>query len=91
MRPTRTTQMSLFEPGSVDHPLGAELEAMSHWLDAHSELLDEVAADLGAEDARGRYGLSCESILRCAVLKHLRGCHGTPTRKIPKIWLSVES
>ena len=44
---------------------------MSAWLDAHPELLDAVAADLGAEHAsrHGRRGLSCETVLRCAVLK----------------------
>ncbi len=44
---------------------------MSAWLDAHPELLDAVAADLGAEDGPCR-GLSCETVLRCAVPKHLR-------------------
>ncbi len=73
MRHKRTTQTSLFEPKPVDHPLGEELESISDWLDAHSELLDAVATDLGAQDARGRCGLSCEAVLRCAVLKHLRG------------------
>ena len=74
MRTKRTTQTSLFDPEPVDHPVGAALEAMSAWLDAHPELLDMVAADLGAGDARcrGRRGLSCETVLRCAVLKHLR-------------------
>ena len=32
-----------------------------------------MAADLGAQTKLGRYGLSCESILRRAVLEHLRG------------------
>ena len=73
MRLKRTTQMSLYEPKPVDHPLGRELETVSNWLDAHPELLEEVAADLGAQSERGRGGLTCESILRCAVLKHLRG------------------
>ena len=65
--------MSLYEPRPVDHPQGRELEFISDWLDAHPELLDEVAAGLGAQGERGRCGLSCESILRCAVLRHLRG------------------
>ena len=69
MRLKRTTQMSL----PVDHPLGRELESIPDWLDAHPELLDEVAADLGAQTERGRSGLTCESILRCAVPKHVRG------------------
>ncbi len=73
MRPERTTQTSLLEPDPVGHPLGAELELISDWLDAHPGLLGAVAADLGAQSARGRAGLSCETVLRCAVLKHLRG------------------
>ncbi len=73
MRLKRTTQTSLFEPDPVGHPLGAELESISNWLDAHPGLLGAGAADLGAQSARGRSGLSCETVLRCAVLKHLRG------------------
>ncbi len=73
MRVKRTTQTSLLESDPVDHPLGEELESISNWLDGHPELLDAVAADLGAQDAVGRAGLSCETVLRCAVLKHLRG------------------
>ena len=74
MRAKRTAQTSLFDPASVDHRVAEELEWASAWLDAHPELLDEVAADLGAETgaSRGRHGLTCETILRCAVLKHLR-------------------
>ena len=48
MRLTRATQVSVFEPAPVDHPLCGELESISKWLDAHPELLDEVVADLGA-------------------------------------------
>lgn len=73
MRPERTTQTSLLEPDPVGHPLGAELELISDWLDAHPGLLGAVAADLGAQSARGRAGLSCETVLRCAVPEHLRG------------------
>ena len=74
MRQKRTTQLSLFEPYPVDHPVAAALEAISAWLDELPELLEAVAADLGAESnsCRGRHGLSCETLLRCAVLKHLR-------------------
>ena len=57
----------------VDHPLGGELEPISDWLDAHPEMLDAVAANLGAQNARSCCGLSCQTVLRCAVLKHLRG------------------
>ena len=74
MRATRTTQMSLFDPTRVDHPFADELEWVSDWLDGHPELLAEVEADLGvkAGAARGRHGLACETVLRCALLKHLR-------------------
>ena len=67
MRIERTTQTSLFDPSAVDHPVARELERASAWLEA-------VRADLdgGAESGRGRHGLSCETVLRCAVLLHLR-------------------
>ena len=71
MRQKRTAQQSLFDPEPVHHPVADALEAISAWLDAHPELLDAIAADLGTA-ARGRAGLSCETVLRCAVLKHLR-------------------
>ena len=48
MRAKRTAQTSLFHPATVDHPVAEELERASAWLDAHPELLDKVAADLGA-------------------------------------------
>ena len=74
MREKRTAQTSLFDPPAIDHPLADGLERASVWLDEHPELLDEIAADPGADTgaARGRHGLTCETILRCAVLKHLR-------------------
>ena len=73
MRIKRATQTSLLESDPVDHPLGEELESISNWLDGHPEPLDAVAAGRGARDAVGRTGLSCETVLRCAVLKHPRG------------------
>ena len=75
MRAKRTTQTSLFDPQALDHPVADELEWASAWLDEHPELLDEVAADLAgkASTRRGRHGLTRETILRCAVLLHLRG------------------
>ena len=48
MREKRNAQTSLFDPQAVDHPVADELERASAWLDAHPELLAEVAADLGA-------------------------------------------
>ena len=71
MRQKRTAQQSLFDPEPVHHPVADALEAISAWLDAHPELLDAIAADLGTA-ACGRAGLNCETVLRCAVLKHLR-------------------
>ena len=70
----RNAQTSLFDPQVVDHPVADDLERASAWLDAHPELLAEIAADLGARSgsSRGRRGLSCETVLRCALLKHLR-------------------
>lgn len=43
----RTAQTSLFDPAPVDHPADA-LEAISAWLDAHPELLDDIVANLDA-------------------------------------------
>ena len=67
MRIERTTQTSLFDPPAVDHPVARELEWASAWLDA-------VGADLdnGTGSGRGRRGPGCETVLRCAVLLHLR-------------------
>ena len=75
MRAKRTTQTSLFDPQALDHPVADELEWASAWLDEHPELLDRIAADLAskASTRRGRHGLTRETILRCAVLMHLRG------------------
>lgn len=70
MRAGRTAQTSLFEPRAVDHPVADDLQRASDWLDAHPELLDLVAADVGGATT-GRHGLTCETVLRCAVLKHL--------------------
>ncbi len=74
MRARRTAQRSLFDPTPVDHPVADELERVSALLDECPELLDGVVADLGVNEAggRGRHGLTRESVLRCAVLLHLR-------------------
>ena len=68
MREKRTAQTSLFDPPAIDHPLADGLERASVWLDEHPELLDEIAADLGADTgaARGRHGLTCG---RCWIIK----------------------
>ena len=73
MRFNRTAQPSVFQPHEVVHPLGTQLERMSAWLDEHPELLDMVGASVAGSTSCGRRGLTCETILRCAVLIHLMG------------------
>ena len=74
MRAKHTAQNSLFDPQAIDHPIADDLEGASRWLDAHPELLDALAADLDGSSVSGmgRHGLTCETVLRCAVLVHLR-------------------
>ena len=72
MRLTRTVQPSVFQALEVVHPIAAELERASGWLDQHPEVLDMIGAGVPGS-SRGRHGLTCESILRCAVLMHLMG------------------
>jgi IS5 family transposase len=73
MRQKRIIQASLFDL-FADHQIGRELKAMSAWLDAQTQLLTRVAADLGQAGARdtGRQGLPAEAVLRCALLKQYR-------------------
>jgi IS5 family transposase len=73
MRARRTAQVGLLDCPVVDHPAAATLERVSAWLDEHREVLEWVSADIdrGASPSVGRQGLTCETILRCAVLKHL--------------------
>jgi len=71
MRSTRTIQRGVFQGPEVVHPIAEELERASGWLDQHPELLDLVGRCVGGSVAWGRHGLTCETILRCAVLKHL--------------------
>ena len=72
MRLTRTVQPSVFQALEVVHPVAAELERATGWLDQHPELLDMIGACVPGS-SRGRHGLTCETILRCAVLMHLMG------------------
>ncbi len=74
MRTKRTTQISLLDPQAIDHPVADDLEWASAWLDQPSELLDEIATDVDgkAVSRRGRHGLTCETVLRCAMFMHLR-------------------
>ena len=73
MRDTRTVQPSIFQ-ARVDHEIAKELERMSNWLDQYPELLELVAQDLQPEGGSrfGRRGLTVDSVLRCAILKHYR-------------------
>ena len=70
MRQKRIIQGSLFDL-FANHQIGRELKAISEWLDAQTQLLTWVAADLGDDGVRdtGRQGLPAESVLRCALLK----------------------
>ena len=73
MREKRTAQHSIFH-FYADHEIGKELQAISDWLDNHSEILDWVEADLQPSQVTdcGRKGLPVESVLRCAILKQYR-------------------
>ncbi len=73
MRTKRTSQISIFDQ-FAEHDIGRELAAMSAWLDAHVEVLEGVANDLGMASlkATGRHGMTVESVLRCALLKQHR-------------------
>ncbi len=73
MREERVVQGSILEH-YAQHEIGRELQAMSDWLDQHPELLSWVAADLRVRPTQptGRCGISCESVLRCAILKQYR-------------------
>ncbi len=73
MRETHTAQASIFHT-ATDHEIAHELKRISDWLDGHPELLDRVAEDLqsGGGSARGRSGMTIDSILRCAILKQYR-------------------
>ena len=73
MRATRTVQPSVFQAPEIVHPVAAELERASAWVDQHPELLDMIGTCVPGSTCCGRPGLSCETILRCAVLMHLMG------------------
>lgn len=69
MRMKRISQMSINEI-FAKHEIADELSKISTWLDAHSEVLDWVEADIQRKDlkATGRTGMTIESILRAGLL-----------------------
>lgn len=73
MRKKCIDQVSIYDFFS-NHEIGRGLKAMSERLDQHREILDWVTLDLHLKDVydTGRRGLSCESVLRCALLKQYR-------------------
>src|SRR5437762_14374789 len=73
MRQERTVQATIFE-GFARHEIGAELKAISQWLDSQRALVSPVAGDLRRHGLRetGRRGLRAETGLRCTLLKHQR-------------------
>ena len=73
MRLDRTAQPSVFHPRGTVHPIAERLERASELPDEHPELLGMVSACVAGSLSCGRRGLTCETILRCAVLTHLMG------------------
>lgn len=72
MRQKHTTQGSIFwfRP---KHEICHYLDRIDHWLNQHLQLLDWIGDDLG-HHIKGRDGLSCEQVLRCALVKQYRQC-----------------
>lgn len=72
MRQKHTTQGSIFwfRP---EHEICNYLDNVDGWLNLHPELLDWISDDLGHQ-LRGRQGLSCEQVLRAALVKQYRQC-----------------
>ena len=73
MRVNRTVQPGVFQPDEVVHPRTTQLDRASESLVEHPELLDMVDVCVAGSPGCGRRGLTCEAILRCAVLIHLMG------------------
>lgn len=72
MRQKHTTQGSIFwfRP---EHEICDYLDRVDSWLNLHPELLDWIDDDL-CHHAKGRQGLSCDQVLRCALIKQYRQC-----------------
>jgi len=75
MRQKHTTQGSIFwfRP---EHEICGYLDQVDAWLNLHPELLDWVNDDIYGRELRcsGRDGMSCEQILRAALIKQYRQC-----------------
>ena len=65
MRKKRSVQMCISEI-LVNHKIGCELQSISEWLDAHTEVLDWAETDIQRVNLKetGRSGLTIESIVR---------------------------
>ena len=72
MRQKHITQASIFwfRP---EHEICDYLDQVDSWLNLHPELLDWIDDDLGHR-VRGRQGLSCDQVLRAALVKQYRQC-----------------
>ena len=56
MRKTRTVQPSVFQAPEIVHPVAAELERASAWVDQHPELLDMIGTCVPGSTCCGRPG-----------------------------------
>ena len=72
MRQKHTAQGSIFwfRP---EHEIRHNLDRVETWLNKHPELLGWIDDDLGRH-IKGRCGLSCEQVLRAALIKQYRQC-----------------
>lgn len=74
MRTRHTTQHSIFS-FSPEHEISRILAGIDAWLNEHPEVLGWIEEDICTQlSQRGRAGLSCEQILRIALIKQYRQC-----------------
>lgn len=73
MRQRHTTQGSIFwfRP---EHEIGGYLAQIGDWLDCTPALLAWVDKDLESGQGRGRPGMSCDQVLRAALVLQYRQC-----------------
>lgn len=73
MRQRHTTQGSIFwfRP---EHEIGDYLAKIDEWLNGTPSLLDWVEKDLKSSQSRGRPGMSCDQVLRAALVLQYRQC-----------------